>query len=66
MPSHRVAALPDDVAFADAAALPVAGLTALRALREGGDLLGRRVLITGATGGVGSFAVQLAVAGGHT
>lgn len=64
VPSHRVAALPDDVAFADAAALPVAGLTALRALREGGDLLGRRVLITGATGGVGSFAVQLAVAGG--
>jgi NADPH2:quinone reductase len=64
VPSHRVAALPDDVAFADAAALPVAGLTALRALREGGDLLGRRVLVTGATGGVGSFAVQLAVAGG--
>jgi NADPH:quinone reductase-like Zn-dependent oxidoreductase len=64
VPSHRVAALPDDVPFADAAALPVAGLTALRALREGGDLLGRRVLVTGATGGVGSFAVQLAVAGG--
>jgi NADPH2:quinone reductase len=64
VPSHRVAALPDDVSFADAAALPVAGLTALRALREGGDLLGRRVLVTGATGGVGSFAVQLAVAGG--
>jgi NADPH:quinone reductase-like Zn-dependent oxidoreductase len=64
VPSHRVAALPDAVSFADAAALPVAGLTALRALREGGDLLGRRVLVTGATGGVGSFAVQLAVAGG--
>jgi NADPH:quinone reductase len=64
VPSHRVATLPEDVSFADAAALPVAGLTALRALREGGDLLGRRVLVTGATGGVGSFAVQLAVAGG--
>jgi NADPH2:quinone reductase len=64
VPSHRVATLPDDVSFADAATLPVAGLTALRALREGGDLLGRRVLVTGATGGVGSFAVQLAVAGG--
>lgn len=64
VPSHRVAELPDEVSFADAAALPVAGLTALRALREGGDLLGRRVLVTGATGGVGSFAVQLAVAGG--
>lgn len=67
IPSHRVAVLPDGVSFADAAALPVAGLTALRALRTGGPLLGRRVLITGATGGVGSFAVQLAVAGGaHT
>jgi NADPH:quinone reductase len=64
VPSHRVAALPGEVSFADAAALPVAGLTALRALREGGDLLGRRVLVTGGTGGVGSFAVQLAVAGG--
>jgi NADPH:quinone reductase-like Zn-dependent oxidoreductase len=64
VPSHRVAALPAEVSFADAAALPVAGLTALRALREGGDLLGRRVLVTGATGGVGSFAVQLAAAGG--
>jgi NADPH:quinone reductase-like Zn-dependent oxidoreductase len=64
VPSHRVAALPDAVSFADAAALPVAGLTALRTLREGGPLLGRRVLVTGATGGVGSFAVQLAAAGG--
>jgi NADPH:quinone reductase len=67
IPSHRLAALPDGVSFADAAALPVAGLTALRTLRTGGSLLGRRVLITGATGGVGSFAVQLAVAAGaHT
>src|SRR5262249_20238354 len=66
VPSHRVAAIPDNVAFADAAALPVAGLTALRALRTGGPLLGRRVLVTGASGGVGSFAVQLArVAGAH-
>jgi NADPH:quinone reductase len=67
IPSHRVAALPDGVSLADAAALPVAGLTALRALQTGGPLLGRRVLVTGATGGVGSFAVQLAVAAGaHT
>jgi NADPH:quinone reductase-like Zn-dependent oxidoreductase len=44
----------------------VAGLTALRALREAGPLLGRRLLVTGATGGVGSFAVQLgAAAGAH-
>jgi NADPH2:quinone reductase len=60
VPSHRVAVLPDAVSFAQAAALPVAGLTALRALRTGGPLLGGRVLVTGASGGVGSFAVQLA------
>ena len=66
VPSHRVAAIPDNVSFADAAALPVAGLTALRALRTGGPLLGRRVLVTGASGGVGIFAIQLAaVAGAH-
>lgn len=60
VPSHRVAPLPASVSFAQAASLPVAGLTALRALRTGGALLGRRVLVTGASGGVGSFAVQLA------
>ena len=60
IPSHRVAELPDGVSFEQAAALPVAGLTALRTLRTGGPLLGRRVLVTGASGGVGSFAVQLA------
>ncbi len=64
VPSHRLAELPAGVSFEDAAALPVAGLTALRALRCGGALLGRRVLITGATGGVGEFAVQLARAAG--
>lgn len=64
VPSHRVAPLPDQVSFAQAAALPVAGLTALRALRTGGPLLGRRVLVTGASGGVGTFAVQLARAAG--
>lgn len=59
-PLSRVAELPDRVSFAEAATLPVAGLTALRALRLGGMLLGRRVLVTGATGGVGHIAVQLA------
>ena len=63
-PTERLAALPDTVTFAQAAALPVAGLTALRALRVGGALLGRRVLITGASGGVGSFAVELAAGAG--
>jgi NADPH2:quinone reductase len=62
--THRLAALPDKVGFGAAAALPVAGLTALRTLRYGAPLLGRRVLITGAAGGVGNLAVQLAVRSG--
>ncbi|HEV8558745.1 MAG TPA: zinc-binding dehydrogenase, partial [Actinophytocola sp.] len=45
---------------AQAATLPTAGLTALRSLAVGGLVLGKRVLVTGATGGVGRFAVQLA------
>lgn len=50
----------------DAAALPVAAGTALRAVRALGSVLGRRVLVTGASGGVGGFAVQLAArAGAH-
>lgn len=64
VPSHRMAALPDNVDFAAAAALPVAGLTALRTLRHGAPLLGKRVLITGAAGGVGNLAVQLAARSG--
>lgn len=64
LPSNVVAELPSDVSFEQGAALPIAGLTALRALRLGGHLLGREVLVTGATGGVGQFAVQLARAAG--
>src|SRR5438067_1150490 len=64
VPSHRMAPLADNVSFAQAAALPVAGLTALRSLRHGAPLLGKRVLITGAAGGVGNLAVQLAVRSG--
>jgi NADPH:quinone reductase-like Zn-dependent oxidoreductase len=52
------------VTDAQAATLPVAGLTALHALRQGGLLLGRKVLVDGATGGVGHLAVQLAAAAG--
>jgi NADPH:quinone reductase len=63
-PTSRIGVLPDNVTFAQAATLPVAGLTALRALRLGGTLLGRRVLVTGASGGVGHLAVQLAARGG--
>src|SRR5205085_12134021 len=64
VPSHRMAPLADNVSFAAAASLPVAGLTALRSLRHGAPLLGKRVLITGAAGGVGNLAVQLAARSG--
>ncbi|MER9347348.1 zinc-binding dehydrogenase [Mesorhizobium sp. M0239] len=60
VPTDRLAVLPDDVSFAAAATLPVAGTTALRTLRHGGDLTGQQVLITGASGAVGRFQVQLA------
>ncbi|MBC7808884.1 MAG: zinc-binding dehydrogenase, partial [Akkermansiaceae bacterium] len=60
VPADQVAAIPDSVSFAQAATLPVAGLTALHALIKGGFLLERPVLLTGATGGVGDFAIQLA------
>ncbi len=58
--TKRLAEIPAGVTFAQAATLPVAGLTALRALEKGGLLLGKHVLITGSTGGVGLFAHQLA------
>lgn len=64
VPAHAVAALPAAVSDAAAATLPVAGLTALHALRQGGLLLGRKVLIDGASGGVGHLACQLAAASG--
>lgn len=54
-----VAELPEVVGFEAAAALPVAGLTALHALRKRQRIEGARVLITGASGGVGVFAIQL-------
>ena len=65
VPRQRIAALPHTVSFAAAAALPLAGLTALRTLRHGAPLLGRRMLITGAAGGVGHLAVQLAARWGR-
>ena len=64
VPTDRLAALPDEVTFEDAATLPVAGMTAVRALEVAGPLMGRRVLVTGASGGVGRFAIQLARDGG--
>jgi NADPH:quinone reductase-like Zn-dependent oxidoreductase len=56
----ELAVLPDGVDFAQAATLPVAAVTALRALRRADVRPGRRVAVTGASGGVGRFAVQLA------
>ena len=64
VPAHRMAVLPDNVLLEEAAALPVAGLTALRTLRHGAPLLGKRVLITGAAGGVGHLATQIAARSG--
>ncbi|HEY5662343.1 MAG TPA: zinc-binding dehydrogenase [Gaiellaceae bacterium] len=64
VPTSQLAVLPPGVSDAEAATLPTAGLTALRSLELGGLLLGKRVLVTGATGGVGRFAVQLAALAG--
>ncbi|GAA5039025.1 zinc-binding dehydrogenase [Actinopolymorpha pittospori] len=58
-----VAEVPENVDLAEAAALPMAGVTALRTLRTR-PILGRRVLVTGAAGGVGRYAIQLAALGG--
>ena len=60
IPTGRLAAIPGVVTDAQAATLPTAGLTALRALEVAGLVLGKRVLVTGATGGVGRIAIQLA------
>jgi NADPH:quinone reductase-like Zn-dependent oxidoreductase len=59
-----LAVLPASVDPAEAVGLPVAGLAALQALRAAGSGPGRRVLVTGASGGVGRFAIQLAAHGG--
>lgn len=57
-----LALLPESLSFEEGAALPVAGLTALQALRDKGELAaGETVVINGAAGGVGHLAVQIAV-----
>ncbi|ETK36527.1 zinc-binding dehydrogenase [Microbispora sp. ATCC PTA-5024] len=59
-PTGSLAVVPAGAGLAEAAALPLAGLTALRTIRAAGPVLGRRLLVTGASGGVGRYAVQLA------
>ncbi len=66
VPTNALAPLPEKVTFSQAATFPVAGLTALYSLRRGGSVLARRVLVTGASGGVGVFAVELARLAGAT
>lgn len=62
--TDRIVELPGHVLTKVAAALPLAGLTALRVLRASGDLIGRKVLLTSASGGVGHYIVELAAASG--
>jgi NADPH:quinone reductase len=64
VPTASLSVLPDNVTAVQAAALPLAGLTALRLVRTAGSLAGRRILLTGASGGVGHYVVELAVAAG--
>ncbi|MEU7888188.1 NAD(P)-dependent alcohol dehydrogenase [Microbispora bryophytorum] len=62
-PQDRLAPKPADLTFEQAAAVPVSGMTALQAVRDvAGVRPGQRVLVIGASGGVGSFAVQIAKA----
>lgn len=66
VPAAHVAVVPDDVALDVAATLPIAALTVVRALDVAGSLVGKHALITGGSGGVGQFAIQLAsLAGAH-
>ena len=60
-PETAFAPMPDALSFEDAAATPIGGLTALQALRDSGRLRpGQHILVNGAAGGVGTFAVQIA------
>ncbi|MFD5828582.1 zinc-binding dehydrogenase [Lentzea sp. NPDC060358] len=63
-PTEWLAPVPDGVELTDAATLPVSAGSALRAVREVGPVLGRRLLVTGATGAVGAHAVQLGALAG--
>lgn len=64
VPATSLAAIPETISAVQAAALPLAGLTALRLLRLAGNVTGRRILLTGASGGVGHYVTELAAAAG--
>ena len=64
VPTDSLAELPEEVSATTAAALPLAGLTALRLLRTAGPVAGRRILLTGASGGVGHYLTELAAGAG--
>lgn len=64
VPEKKLAPKPANVSSTEAAAVPISALTALQGLRRGKVGPGQRVLVIGAAGGVGSYAVQLAVAAG--
>lgn len=65
VPATSLAAIPETISAIQAAGLPLAGLTALRLLRLAGNVTGRRILLTGASGGVGHYVTELATAAGR-
>jgi NADPH:quinone reductase-like Zn-dependent oxidoreductase len=66
-PERQLAPKPGNLSFEQAAVVPVSGITALHAVRDGGRVrAGQRVMVVGAAGGVGSYAVQIAKAFGAT
>lgn len=66
VPAAQAAIVPDAVSLEVAATLPIAALTVVRAFDVAGSLLGKSILVTGGSGGVGQFAIQLgALAGAH-
>ena len=63
VPADQLVRMPDNLSMVQAAAVPTSGLTALQALRDIAHVQpGQTVLVTGASGGVGTFAVQIAKA----
>ena len=64
VPAWHAAAIPDGVDLDVAATLPIAGLTVMRAFEVAGSLLGKEVLVTGGSGGVGHLAIQLGAMAG--